>query len=86
MKLLALFDKTGKIHALFQPSTEGDAPQLSFHPQAGRRAAMLDVPAELHHLNPGQLHAALRVELRGGTPRLAAQTRRPGAAKKKRKG
>jgi hypothetical protein len=34
---------------------------------------MLEVPAEFHHLNPGQLHAALRVELAGGKPRLAPQ-------------
>ena len=37
MKVLALFDKSGKIHALFHPSTEADA-LLSFHPNpAGAR-------------------------------------------------
>src|ERR1043165_2596897 len=55
MKVLAVFDKSGKIHALFHPSTEADAPQLRFHPERGRRAEMLDVPAEFHHLNSGQL-------------------------------
>ena len=84
MKVLALFDKSGKIHALFHPSTEADAPQLRFHPQAGRRAEMLDVPAEFHHLNPGQLHAALRVELVGRTARLAAQKKKQVAAPKKK--
>jgi hypothetical protein len=84
MKVLALFDKGGKIHALFHPSTEADAPQLGFHPEAGRRAEMLDVPAEFHHLKPGQLHAALRVEFAGGKPRLAAQKKKQSAAKKKK--
>jgi hypothetical protein len=76
MKVLALFDKRGRIHALFHPSTEADAPQLRFHPEASRRAEMLDVPAEFRHLNPGQLHAALRVDLAGGRPRLAAQKKK----------
>jgi hypothetical protein len=85
MKVLALFDKGGKIHALFHPSTEADAPQLRFHPEAGRRAEMLDVPAEFHHLNPGQLHAALRVDLAGGTPRLATQKKKQSVAQKKKR-
>ena len=84
MKVLALFDKHGKIHALFHPSTEADAPQLSFHPERGRRAEMLDVPAEFHHLKPGQLHAALRVDLAGGRARLAAQKKKPSATRKKK--
>lgn len=84
MKVLALFDKSGKIHALFHPSTEADAPQLSFHPGQGRRAQMLDVPVEFHHLNPGQLHAALRVDFVGGKPRLAAQKKKPSAGQKKK--
>jgi hypothetical protein len=76
MKVLALFDKRGKIHALFHPSTEAEAPQLRFHPERGRRAEMLDVPAEFHRLHPGQLHAVLRVELRGRTPKLVAHKKR----------
>jgi hypothetical protein len=79
-----LFDKRGKIHALFHPSTEADAPRLRFHPEPGRRAEMLDVPADLHHLNPGQLHAALRVDLAGGKPRLAAQKKKQTAAQKRK--
>jgi len=84
MKVLALFDQSGKIHALFHPSTEADAPQLRFHPERGRRAEMLDVPAEFHHLNPGQLHAALRVELAGGKARLAGQKKKPSAVQKRK--
>ena len=72
MKVLALFDESGKIHALFHPSKERDAPQFRFDPASGHRAETLEVPAELHHLKPGQLHAATRVELAGGTPRLVA--------------
>ena len=84
MKVLALFDKGGKIHALFHPSTEADAPQLRFHPERGRRAEMLDVPVEFRHLEPGQLHAALRVDLAGGKPRLAARKKNPVAGRKKK--
>jgi len=83
MKVLALFDKGGKIHALFHPSTEANAPQLRFHPERGRRAEMLDVPVEFHHLEPGQLHAALRVDLAGAKPRLAARKQKPVAGRKK---
>jgi hypothetical protein len=82
MKVLALFDRRGKIHALFHPSTEADAPQLRFHPGNGRRAEMLDVPAEFQRLDPRHLHAALRVELAGGTARLAAQKKRQVAAQR----
>ena len=84
MKVLALFDKGGKIHALFHPSTEANAPQLRFHPERGRRAEMLDVPLEFHHLEPGQLHAALRVDLAGAKPRLAARKQKPVAGRKKK--
>jgi hypothetical protein len=84
MKVLALFDKGGKIHALFHPSTEANAPQLRFHPERGRRAEMLDVPVEFHHLEPGQLHAALRVDLAGAKPRLAARKQKPVAGRKKK--
>jgi hypothetical protein len=45
---------------------------------------MLDVPAEFHHLKPGQLHAALRVELAGGRARLAAQKTKPSAGRNKK--
>jgi hypothetical protein len=84
MKVLALFDKGGKIHALFHPSTEANAPQLRFHPERGRRAEMLDVPVEFHHLEPGQLHAALRVDLAGAKPRLAARKKKPVAGRTKK--
>jgi len=84
MKVMALFDKRGRIHALFHPSTEADAPQLRFHPEGGRRAEMLDVPAEFHHLKPAQLHAALRLDLVGGKPRVAAQKKKQIAGQKKK--
>jgi hypothetical protein len=84
MKVLALFDKGGKIHALFHPSTDAGAPQLSFHPERGRRAEMLDVPAEFHRLTPAQLHSALRVDLAGGKPRLAAQKNKALTGRKKK--
>jgi hypothetical protein len=33
MKIVALFDKSGNIHALFHPSSEPDAPKLYFRPR-----------------------------------------------------
>ncbi len=73
MKILALFDESGRIHALFHPSKEPDAPRFRFRPGAGQRAETLEVPAEFHHLKAGQLHAAIQVELGSGTPRLVAR-------------
>jgi|307.fasta_scaffold1524058_1 hypothetical protein len=75
MKIVALFDKSGNIHALFHPSSEPDAPKLYFRPRKGQRAETLEVPSELRHLKPGQLHAAVKVDLRGGVPHLVARTK-----------
>ncbi len=73
MQVMTLFDAQGKIHALFQPSTEPGAPAFRFHPAAGHRAALLDVPAELQNMKLAQLHAALRVDVSQAHPRLLAQ-------------
>ncbi len=72
MQVMTLFDAQGKIHALFQPSTEAGAPAVRFHPEAGHQVALLDVPSELQHLKLAQLHAALRVDLTQDKPRLLA--------------
>jgi hypothetical protein len=72
MKVLTLFDEKGKIHALFHPSKHRDAPQFRFHPATGHRAEVLDVPAELQHLKPAQLHSSVRVDLDKRGPRLVA--------------
>lgn len=71
MKVMALFDERGKIHALFHPSSEPNAPTLSFRPVAGQRVEMLEIPVELQGLAPAQLHAAVFVDLSSGKPTLA---------------
>ena len=74
MKVTALFDETGKVHALFHPSGKPDAPVLHFVPAHGQRVATLDIPVELEHLKPHQLHAAVRVEHRSGKPELVKRS------------
>jgi hypothetical protein len=73
MKVLALFDESGKIHALFHASTKPDAPQFRFQPAKGHRAETLEVPAALSNLEPAKLHTAVKVDLSGATPRLVAR-------------
>jgi hypothetical protein len=73
VKVLALFDQEGTIHALFHPSTEANAPQLNFQPASGQRAQLLEVPPELQNLSPTQLHAEARVDLSSGSSRLIAR-------------
>jgi hypothetical protein len=70
MKVLALFDETGKVHALFHPSDKPDAPMLQFAPAQGQRVETLEVPAELLSLRPEQIHVAVYVDLSSGKPVL----------------
>jgi hypothetical protein len=74
MKVTALFEENGKIIALFHQSAEPDAPKLSFAPAEGRRSGVLEVPPELRHLKPAQLHKAVHVDLSSGTPKLIARS------------
>jgi hypothetical protein len=73
MKVLALFDESGKVHALFHASTKPDAPQFRFQPAKGHRSETLEVPAGLSSLAPAKLHAAVKVDLSGAAPRLIAR-------------
>jgi hypothetical protein len=73
MQVMTLFDGSGKIHALFKPSANSDAPKLRFHPAPGHQVEMLEVPAELRGHKLAQLHGALQVDLSQGTPRLRAR-------------
>ena len=75
MHVQVLFDAKGKVHALFHPSTETDAPQLQFHPARGQRVALLQVPADFESLEPRQLHLAVSVKLRKDGPRLETSKR-----------
>jgi len=75
MQVQVLFDSKGKVHALFHPSKEPDAPRLEFHPGRGQRTALLEVPAELEGLKARELHAAVAVKLQKDGPRLVKRKR-----------
>ena len=80
MHVQVLFDAKGKVHALFHPSRETDAPRLEFHPARGQHVALLQVPVDLASLEPRQLHLAVSVKLQKDGPRLVRrkqQSRRP---------
>jgi len=61
MQVLALFDDTGKVQALFHQSTKTDTPQLRFRPTKGQRVEVLEVPPEFEEMTPAQLHVAVYV-------------------------
>jgi hypothetical protein len=63
MHVQVLFDTKGKVHAIFHPSKDPDAPQLEFRPARGQRVAFLEVPVELEGLTHHKLHAALSIKL-----------------------
>jgi hypothetical protein len=75
MRVQVLFDTKGKVHALFHPSMEPDAPMLELRPARGQRAAVLEVPAELEGLEPRALHSAVAVRLHKEGPRLVKRKR-----------
>jgi len=75
MHVQVLFDTKGKVHALFHPSKQADAPRLEFQPARGQRVALLEVPAELEGLKPGALHAAVAIEVHKEGPRLVKRKR-----------
>lgn len=70
MHVQALFDTKGKVHALFRPSTQRDAPQLDLRPARGQRVAWLEVPAGLQDLNLRELHAVVAVKAPKDKPTL----------------
>jgi hypothetical protein len=73
MKAQVLFDNAGKIIGMLHLLSEENSrkgPVATLSPQAGQNLATLNIPAELHHLKPIELHASLRVDLSGGSPRL----------------
>jgi hypothetical protein len=75
MKVQVLFDTRGKVHALFHPSPDADAPRLEFHPARGLRAAWLELPAGLEGLPPGELHVAVAVKRLKLGPQLVERRR-----------
>jgi hypothetical protein len=82
MKLDILFDEAGNVLGMLhrssastgQPST-GEEPNVEFAPGDTEHVATLEIPEELRHLTPSELHASVRVERSGKEPRLAAKTK-----------
>ena len=70
MKVVALFDEAGKVHALFHPSGKPDAPVLKIVPEHGQRVETLEIPFELEKLKPEELHKAVHVDHSSGKPVL----------------
>ena len=75
MHIQVLFDAKGKVHALFHPSKEANAPRLEFRPARGQRTALLEVPPELEGLEPRAFHVAVAVKLQKDGPRLVKRKR-----------
>ena len=76
MKVNVLFDDSGKIHAISHPiegKKEGSAVLGRFIVHPGQSAATVEVPTELRHLKPRDLHDGVQLEHRDGSPRLVAR-------------
>jgi hypothetical protein len=74
MKVLALFDDTGEVHAVFHPSDRPGTPVLQFVPAQGQRVETLEVPAELLSLKPEQILVAVYVDISSGKPVLVKRS------------
>jgi hypothetical protein len=81
MKVQVLFDETGSVNAVLYPasqtgSSKGSSkaqPVAVLKPANRQRVETLELPAELEQLSPAELHSSIRVDLRGGIPRLIAK-------------
>ena len=76
MKAHILFDDEGRVGAMSHSKhgkKGGAVGHGGFLPGAGQHTALLDIPAELEHLKPRELHESVRVEVKEGTPRLVAK-------------
>lgn len=76
MRVLTLFDESGKVLAMFHPSPklkeQENVPVVAFRPGQGQYAKELEVPQHLEKIKPKDLHQAVRVEIQGETYRLIA--------------
>ena len=78
MKVHVLYDESGHVGAILHGGTQasgagpvkGQTLRQGFAPREGQHAAVLDVPAELEHVKPRQLHDAVRVVVKQGRPQL----------------
>ena len=70
MDVHVLFNASGKVLAVFRPSSDADAPRLELVPGRGQRTARFAVPHELKELPLRQLHARISVKPHKDGPRL----------------
>jgi len=83
MKAQVLFDKKGKVigvlHLLSEFSLQqgpNRQPMFVLIPGPGQQQATLRIPPELESLSPVELHASVKVEMSGESPRLVAREKR----------
>jgi hypothetical protein len=80
MKAHVLFDEAGRVGAILHLSTETKAANdasrkplaAGFSLREGQQEAILEIPSEVVHLKPRELHDSVHVDLSGASPRLAA--------------
>jgi hypothetical protein len=76
MKAEVVINEAGNVVAMAHPavdSTDG-MPFGSFRLHPGQRSAILEIPPELQHLKPHELHKSIRVDVKDGLPsRLVAR-------------
>jgi hypothetical protein len=78
MKVDVLFNDSGDVGAMShpRPGNKGATTALGgLRPGKGQYLATVEVPDNLSHLKPRELHDAVRVDNKGGSPRLVAKTR-----------
>jgi hypothetical protein len=74
MKRHVVFDEAGNVGVIVRESASGKQ-SVGFLLHEGQREATLDVPPELEHLKPRELHDSVRVDLKGGSPLLVAKSK-----------
>jgi hypothetical protein len=80
MKVVVLFNDAGCVGGIFHPASEKQLNSGGFVPQHGQHSAIMEIPPELQHLKPRELHDSVRVEVIGGSPTLVAKTAAPSAS------
>jgi len=75
MDVHVLYNTSGKLLAIFQPSSEATAPNVELLPGRGQRVTRFEVPRELEGLKVRELHRRISVKLHKDGPRLVVRKR-----------
>jgi len=71
MKLAVSYDAEGAILTMFDPEKlRGDKLTVQYVPAKGEKHELLEVPKDLEGAAFADLHKLVRVNAKGGTPRL----------------